>query len=457
MQDNKPDISSLAKFGLRLAQEKNRNLKCAEFFFNKNKYINIELEENSIKNNEIGLDAGVSIRLIDKRGSLGFAFTNNLEKKPIEKMIHSALNMMQAGTKDPDFKDLPHYYKEYPNVNNLFDNNVKNIQMEDSLKYAEELINICKGDDLAVSQSGGFTANYTKTYIFNSNGIEVFDKNTIFTVSSNIIVKDKIKEENSFGFDWQSETILKNLDAMTVAKNALTNAKRNLGRKKIKSMKVPLILTPNGTISFILNPIAAAANAEAFQYKRSFLVGKKEQVIGSEHLNIEDNGLIDGASGSAAFDDEGVPCKNKEIFNKGKFLNILHNSYTAGKDGVESTGNASRKSYSSIPSIGITNLSLKSGDHTKEELLNDIKSGIMLDYTGDSPNITTGDFSGLILQGNLIKNGEIKEPLNETMFGINLLDLFKNIDAVSKEFKIYGSFRAPYVKIKGVQIIGAAL
>jgi PmbA protein len=79
----------------------------------------------------------------------------------------------------------------------------------------------------------------------------------------------------------------------------------------------------------------------------------------------------------------------------------------------------------------------------------------LFDYTGDSPNIATGDFSGLILHGNLIKNGEIKEPLNETMVGINLLDLFKNIDAVSREFKTYGSLQAPYVRVKDVQIIGA--
>ena len=98
---------------------------------------------------------------------------------------------------------------------------------------------------------------------------------------------------------------------------------------------------------------------------------------------------------------------------------------------------------------------MNSGNYSLEEIKN-VKNGIILDYTGDSPNIATGDFSGLILQGNIIRNGEIKEPLNETMFGINLLDLFKNIDAISKEIKIYGSYQAPYVRIKDVQIIGSA-
>ena len=99
---------------------------------------------------------------------------------------------------------------------------------------------------------------------------------------------------------------------------------------------------------------------------------------------------------------------------------------------------------------------MKSGDLSKEEIISNIKEGILFDYTGDSPNIATGDFSGLILHGNVVRNGEIKESLNETMIGINLLDLFKNIEAVSKDFSVYGSYKAPYVKIKEVQIIGSA-
>ena len=99
---------------------------------------------------------------------------------------------------------------------------------------------------------------------------------------------------------------------------------------------------------------------------------------------------------------------------------------------------------------------LRPGDYSKGEIIQGVDKGILLDYTRDSPNIATGDFSGLILQGNLIKNGEIKHPLNETMLAINLLDLFMNIDAVSKEFEIYGSYRAPYVRINNVQILGAS-
>jgi PmbA protein len=453
-----PDIYSLADFCFKIIEKEMSEVNTAEIYFEKNQYINIEIEENSVKNSEVGEDIGASIRVINKSGALGFAYSNNLVKSTIEKVCKAALKMMQVASPDPDFKNLPNPYKNYPNVKDLYDRNLKYLQIEDSLNYINDLIEVCKNDDMAISQSGNFASDYSKTYIFNSNGLNVSKKETSCLISSNIIVKDKVNNETSSGSERQIERSLSKLDAINVANYALEDAKQNLNRKKIKNMKVPVILSPKGTISLILRPLAVAINAETFQYKRSFLVDKRGEKIASEFVSVEDNGLIDNATGSQIFDDEGVPCRNKKILERGKFLKngLLHNSYTAGKEGIESSGNASRGSYVTIPSIGITNFILKHGDIPLEEIIKDIKRGILLNYTGDSPNISTGDFSGLILRGNLIENGELKDPLNETMIGINLLDLFQNVEAVSKELKIYGAFQAPWVKISSVNIIGGA-
>ena len=67
--EKKPDIFSLAQYALNFAEKEDSNLKCAEVYFGKSKYINIEIEENSIKNSEIGSDYGVSFRLINNKGS----------------------------------------------------------------------------------------------------------------------------------------------------------------------------------------------------------------------------------------------------------------------------------------------------------------------------------------------------------------------------------------------------
>lgn len=457
--EHEVDIYQLATHGFNTLKKHESSLKCAEFFFGLNEYLNIEIEENSIKNSEIGSDEGVSIRAIGRNGSLGFSFTNRLNKRSIDQMVDNSIKMMQSGTQDSDFINLPQPFNSYPKVNDLYDNNIQSLKIEDSIDYVKELIRICDKDDLAISQSANFTASTSRNIILNTNKLEVDNKESFCSISSNVIVKDKIKGHTSFGFDFQSERILKKINPMSVISTALYKAKQNLNRTKIKSMRAPIILTPNGVISLILKPIASAINAESFQHKRTFLVDKRNEMIGSDQISISDNALIDGAVGSAIFDAEGVPCQNKKIIENGKFLDrgLLHNSYTAGKEGIESSGNASRHSYASIPSIGISNFILSPGKIAKTTLFEDIKKGILLEYTGDRPNLSTGDFSGLILHGNIIENGEIGPALNETMIGTNLLELFKKVDNKSSEFETFGSYQAPYLRVDDIQIIGSQI
>ena len=456
--DENYDIFALANKGINLAQKDIRDLKCAEIFVGLNEYLNIEVEQNAIKHNEVGNEGGISIRVYNHYGSLGFAFTNIFNATSIEKIVKTASKMMKAGSIDPDFIDLPAKSSRYPPVKGIYDKDIENLKIEDSIIYLNDLIDECSKEQSAISQSASFTSNNTKTFILNSNGIEIFSKETHFSIFSEITLKDDKTGEISNGFDYQIKRKINEIDARFIANNALENARNNLNRIKIKSKNLALILSPRASIDLILRPIAAAINAETYQYKRSFLIDTIGQKLGSDFLNIEDNALIDGAVGSSSHDEEGVACKNKKIFDKGVFLDtgLLHNSYTAGKEGIESTGNATRKSYSSLPSIGITNFILKSGTISKDELIHSIKDGIFMHHTADSPNISTGDFSGLITQGNIIINGEIGSPLNETMFGLNLLDMFHKISAVSKEYHVYGAYYAPYVKIDDVKIIGSA-
>ena len=199
----------------------NNNIKCSEVFLDKKNYINIEIEENSIKNSKLATEMGISVRTIDTRGSLGFSFTNKIENKTIERIVKTAIKMMKSGTPDPDFKKLPDLCNSYPTVKGLYDDKIENLEIEDSSKYVNDLIKVCEKDDKAISQSAKFKSSCNETYIFNSNGIEVFGKDTICSISSNIIVKDKISNKTSFGFDWQSVRNIKDLDSERIALNAL--------------------------------------------------------------------------------------------------------------------------------------------------------------------------------------------------------------------------------------------
>ncbi|MBD3255136.1 MAG: hypothetical protein GF383_08580, partial [Candidatus Lokiarchaeota archaeon] len=207
------DVYELASYALRKAEKLSSSFKCVELYFGKSKYINIEVEENSVKNSEMGEDYGMSTRAIDGRGSLGFSYTNDLDKNSIEKIVSDALKMMKYGTGDPDFNNLPGSFDTYPNIGGLYDRKQKIIDIEDSLSYVNQLIKICDNDELAISQTADFVSNYYEKYIFNSNGLEASGKSTACSISSNIIVKDKTTKETSFGYEWQIERSLDTINA----------------------------------------------------------------------------------------------------------------------------------------------------------------------------------------------------------------------------------------------------
>ena len=115
-------------------------------------------------------------------------------------------------------------------------------------------------------------------------------------------------------------------------------------------------------------------------------------------------------------DGEGVHSQRTVVVEKGILKSFLYDSYTASKDGVESTGNAVR-GYDHTPVIGATNLCIESNTiATKDELLRDVRDGIFVnDVIGaHTASPTSGDFSIVAQNAFSVKNGELK-PLKGVM------------------------------------------
>ena len=103
-----------------------------------------------------------------------------------------------------------------------------------------------------------------------------------------------------------------------------------------------------------------------------FLMGMKGAKVGAVSVSIIDDGRMKRGLSSSLCDDEGVFTKKLNVINKGVLENILYDTYTASKDGVQSTGNASRVSYKSVPFPGTSNFYISSGNKSKDEIIKGI-------------------------------------------------------------------------------------
>ena len=131
------------------------------------------------------------------------------------------------------------------------------------------------------------------------------------------------------------------LDPEAIGREAGQEAVSMLGSKKPASRSCPAVLADTVTASFI-GFIGGALCADAVQRGRSPFVGRLGEELASQALVLADDGLDPAGLASAPFDGEGMPRRRTALIEGGRLLAFLHDAYTGRRDGVPSTGSASR-------------------------------------------------------------------------------------------------------------------
>ena len=157
--------------------------------------------------------------------------------------------------------------------------------------------------------------------------------------------------------------------------------------------------------------------------------------------------------GSYPFDGEGMNGITKAANEKGKLMTYLHNSYSAGKLNMPLTGNASRE-ISAAPGITSGNFYLQPGRGKMEDLLPELKNGLLVDDLFTSGmNDVTGDFS-FGCSGFLVEKGKITAPVKEITIAGNILELFKNILEIADDNEYKSAVSSPSFLVSSLAVSG---
>ena len=81
----------------------------------------------------------------------------------------------------------------------------------------------------------------------------------------------------------------------------------------------------------------------------------------------------------------------------------------------------------------------------------DVSQGALVGRLSMGSPAANGDFSGVIKNSFLIKNGERQHPLSETMITGNVAEMLKNITAISREVSDFGRYQLPWLKVAGLR------
>jgi len=198
--------------------------------------------------------------------------------------------------------------------------------------------------------------------------------------------------------------------------------------------------------------LAAATAAKGVYEKVSPLVGRVGEQILSDKLTLVDKPLDDSVPGARAFDDEGTPCRDFALFERGTLKGFFCDRFYAHKTGAEPNGHGWRGGVTSRPSLGLRHLTMATGEQSLADLLKllgrgVVAAGVMGAHSG---NIIHGDYSVGLAPGLWVEDGGIVGVVKDAMVAGNVYEDMKNVVAVGDKVYDAGMGRFPALLLDNV-------
>ncbi|NLN48406.1 MAG: TldD/PmbA family protein [Clostridiales bacterium] len=428
-----------------------------EIYFVNGDSFRVSIYEGEIDQYSVNTDIGLSFRgLFD--GKMGYSYTEILDDEALEMLIKSAKENALA-IEDEDVEIIYGEKNTYSNVDS-YNEELEKVDASKKIDLAMKLEKEAKEqsdkvksiDDCVVASGKG------ERYISNSKGLDLSHiSNMVYALVSAVVEEDgKVNTAYSFKATYDFNEI----DTKRLAEEAVTKALSYMGAQSVPTGKYGVIVK-NDVMADILETFSGIFSAYSVQKELSLLKGKLKTKIASDIVTLIDDPLMEKGLASIPFDDEGVATYTKAVIGEGILNTYLYNLKTAKKDGVESTGNASKASYASPIGTSPSNFYIKPGNNDIDELKKLLGKGLLItEVQGlhSGANTVSGDFS-LGAKGFLIKNGLIERPVEQITIAGNFYKILLDIVDLGSDLKFgipSGSscFGSPSVIVKEMSVAG---
>ncbi|MEL6511263.1 MAG: metallopeptidase TldD-related protein [Pseudomonadota bacterium] len=286
-----------------------------------------------------------------------------------------------------------------------------------------------------LAASNGFSGGYTRT----DNGMSC----VAITGTGTQMERDYDGDFRVFASDIRTPEEIGN----QAAKRTLQRA----GARKPKTGSYP-VLFDERISSSLIGHLLAASNGTNITRGASWLRDAMDQPVLPDTLSLTENPHRKRMPSSKPFDAEGLPTATRNIVENGVLKQWTLDLAHARKLGLHSTGNAARGT-SAPPSPSVGNIELTQGTQSREDLLKEMGTGLLVtSMIGSTINPTTGDYSRGAA-GFWVENGELTYPVNECTIAGNLRDMLRRI-IPANDARTYLSRVVPSLLVEGMTLAG---
>ena len=406
----------------------------AEIYGEETKRSNIGMVNGRVETALGGMDFGAGIRLFF--GTQGiYGFTNDLSEKNLIRIAKEGAAAMKG--------DRLYERRGWKKMNERIINPVLiRPSGVEKKKKAEKLL-------LAAEAAKAYSPLITQTrtgcldvekhvLVANTEGVWAEDNRirsrfTVEAVASSASEKQSGHQGpgGSEGFE-----LFDRIDVEEKAREAARVAVTMLGAKPCPAGQMPVVID-NGFGGVIFHEACGhSLEATAVARNASVFAGRLGEPIASPLVTAVDDGTIPNGWGSAAFDDEGAPTQRNILIKNGILNSYLIDKLNGRRMGMPSTGSGRRQDYRYAPTSRMTNTFIAAGKSTTAEIIAATEYGLYAKQMGGgSVDPATGTFNFAVLEGYMIRNGKICEPVRgATLIGKGA-EILPRIDMVGNNLK----------------------
>jgi PmbA protein len=395
--------------------------------------LTIRVYDGEVESSTSADNIGIGVRVLAD-GREGFASAGSLDADVVAEMLTEARDNAVFAEADP-YVGIAKPDGVEPVAIDLWRDGVAAMPVKAKIDLALELERRVRGADPRVTgvRTAGYSDSQAAFALASTAGIEAATRATSASISVQALAADGERTQTGFAYDGAREP--SSLDLDRVVDRAVSQSVDLLGATKPPTGKVDLVLDPH-LAATVVGLIAGTLTGDRILKGRSPFAGRIGETVGAPSLSFADDATNHDSLGADSHDGEGLACRRVPLVIDGVLQGYLYDSYTGRRSGSGSTGSAVRATRG-LPSPGLHALEVSPGSGSLDELIAGVERGMLVFslaglHSGVNP--VSGDFS-VGVEGRMIRNGELAEPVSECTVGSTLQRLLLDVRAIGGDVR----------------------
>ncbi|MCE5238029.1 TldD/PmbA family protein [bacterium] len=369
---------------------------------------------------------------------VGVASSTDVSPEGLRELADAAYRLALVSAADEDFVSLPGPLP-YTGETDFADAAAAACDPEQRAATVAEAIALAAAEDFTAS--GACSTGLIEIAVANSLGVRATQRRSMAEMS--LVVSGA----GGSGYARTSSPRLADISGGSLGRVATAKCRASRDPQALPPGEYTVILEAEAVADMVMMLSMYGLGALAVQEGRSFVNERLGEKICGDNITIWDDGL-DPRGHRLAYDFEGVPKQRVPLITGGVAEGVVWDSYTAHKEGRQSTGHGlpAPNSWGPVP----INLLVAAGDSSVADMIAQTQRGVLVTrfhYTNMIHPIKTV-LTGMTRDGTfLIEDGQIAGAIKNLRFTQSILEALSCVSLISRDGKLADYVWAPAMRI----------